>query len=102
MKTIDKKPIPPRIGKETTAPKWVDDERLFASFFPQIVRALITANMVYNREEKEILPLYNEDELLDMAQWYTEQMVKRVKDRREVGRFGSRGMESDVRSFEGL
>jgi hypothetical protein len=99
---ITKKQIPSTVAKvgvvssTATAPKAVDDEALFVRYFGEVTGALIISRIFFDSKEEDTMPVHNYDDLLELAQWYAERMVRVVHrwcDDREVQRFEARRKE---------
>jgi hypothetical protein len=84
MQTTEKKPIPPRTGKETTAPNAVDSEELFVRLLGPALQGLLASNVNYDDGQIEVQEMYTPEEIIQKAWDYAEQLTWEVEHRREV------------------
>jgi hypothetical protein len=84
MKTTEKKPIPPRTGKETTAPNAVDGEELFVRLLRAALQGLLASNVYYDDAMGVAEEMYTPDEIVEKAWNYAERVTWDIEDRREV------------------
>ena len=94
MKTIEKKPIPAKIGSEiATAPKAEDSEGLFVRLLGHALQGLLASNVYWDDAQLDGWEMYTPEEIVQKAWDYAEQLTWDIEDRREVVRFENKKKE---------